>query len=264
MQLERSSQEHTRKSYQESAGFVSEAVAAIRNVSSLGLEGQILAKYCEKVQASVQNSYKYSFMSMILFALSESLDLAISGLAFCYGAKLLSEGEYGTQAFFIVFVVTVFGSQTAGVLLGFTLSTTKAHLAANRIIDLRNSRRPINTSKGIHPKEPLSEKDTLISFIAVRFAYPALPNIPVLRGLSLSIQRGQSVGIVGPSGGGKTTVIALLERFYDIQSGSIRIYGSELRQLDVHAHRARIGMVSQEPTVYQVDPRKCSHGFGNP
>jgi ATP-binding cassette, subfamily B (MDR/TAP), member 1 len=73
----------------------------------------------------------------------------------------------------------------------------------------------------------------------------------VLRNISLRINKGESVGIVGASGCGKSTMIALLERFYDIDSGALLIEGRPLRELDVHAHRSRIGLVSQETTLYQ-------------
>jgi len=74
--------------------------------------------------------------------------------------------------------------------------------------------------------------------------------------LSLKIRRGQSVGIVGASGCGKTTIISLLERFYDIDSGALLIYGDSLRSLDVHAYRSTIGLVSQDTTLYQGSIRE--------
>lgn len=256
MRLEMTSQDRSRKPYQESARFVSEAIAAIRTVSSLGLEPKILAKYGQSLQTSVRKSYKQTLITMVLFGLSESLDLAATGLAFWYGAKLLSEGKYGTQAFFIVFSAVLFGGQAAGFLFGFTLNITKAHSAANHIIHLRSSSPPINSSRGIDPSKEKPDDGVAISFSKVRFAYPSRPSVPVLRNLNLVIPHGQSVGIVGASGCGKTTTVALIERFYDIQSGSIQICGTELRDLDVHAHRARIGMVSQETTVYQGSIRE--------
>lgn len=85
----------------------------------------------------------------------------------------------------------------------------------------------------------------------MRFNYPTRPKVPVLQGLSFKIKRGERVGIVGASGCGKTTVISLLERFYEICSGEILINGVPLQNLDVHHHRARIGLVSQSTTLYQ-------------
>jgi ATP-binding cassette subfamily B (MDR/TAP) protein 1 len=75
--------------------------------------------------------------------------------------------------------------------------------------------------------------------------------VPVLQGLSFKIQQGERIGIVGASGSGKTTVISLLERFYELGSGEILINGVRLQDLNVHTHRARIGLVSQNTTLYQ-------------
>lgn len=170
-------------------------------------------------------------------------------LAFWYGGQLLSKHEYEAQTFFVIFTAIIFGGQAAGFLFGYTMNTTKAHAAANQILYLRAQQPPINSSTGsaIHEKED----DIAISFENVRFAYPTRPDLTVLRGLNLKIKKGQSVGVVGASGCGKTTVISLLERFYDIKSGDIKINGQSLTSLDVHSYRATIGLVSQDTTLYQ-------------
>lgn len=134
------------------------------------------------------------------------------------------------------------------------IDTTKAHSAANRIFHLRNEKPPINSSTGTQPTS--NDSETAIEFKDVRFSYPTRPDTTVLRGLNLSIQRGQSIGIVGASGCGKTTVIALLERFYDLTSGQILIHGQPLSSLDIHAYRSLVGLVSQETILYQGSIRE--------
>lgn len=129
------------------------------------------------------------------------------------------------------------------------LDTTKAHASANHILHLRAQQPPINSSTGAAPNPDSGE--IAIEFSNVRFSYPTRPELPILRGLNMKIHQGQFVGIVGASGCGKTTVISLLERFYDIKSGDIRIHGQRLIDLDVHAHRATTGLVSQDTTLYQ-------------
>jgi ATP-binding cassette subfamily B protein len=89
-----------------------------------------------------------------------------------------------------------------------------------------------------------------IEFDAVRFAYPSRRNAPVLDGLSLAISPGENVALVGPSGAGKTTIFQLLQRFYDIDGGSLRIDGVDLRALRLAELRSRIAVVPQEPVIF--------------
>lgn len=122
MRLEMKSQDRTSKMYHESARFASEAIGAIRTVSSLTLEAKVVKTYDEKLTTTSKKDLRHTIMSMVLFGLSESLDLAAVGLAFWYGGKLMSEGRLDVEAFFVVFIAIIFGGQAAGFLFGFTLS----------------------------------------------------------------------------------------------------------------------------------------------
>ena len=84
----------------------------------------------------------------------------------------------------------------------------------------------------------------------VVFAYPTRPHLPVLRGVSLKIQAGTTVALVGPSGSGKSSLVALLERWYDPQQGSVLLDGVDVRSLRPHALRACMALVSQEPSLF--------------
>ncbi|KAL3465727.1 P-loop containing nucleoside triphosphate hydrolase protein [Aspergillus heterothallicus] len=255
IRLEMTSQERTTKLYLESARFASEAIGAIRTVSSLTLEERILALYDERLSRTSTQFVKITLVSSILLGLCESLYLATLALIFWYGVKLLSQGEYSVQTFFMVFVAVIFGGQAAGFLFGYTVNTTRAHDAANNLIRLLHSRPAINSSTGQQLTPTSQSKDTdtktAIEFRNVHCSYPSRPTIPILRGLSFAIHKGEQIGIVGASGCGKTTVISLIERFYNIASGEILIDGVLLQNLDVHAHRARIGLVTQNTTLYQ-------------
>ncbi len=95
------------------------------------------------------------------------------------------------------------------------------------------------------------KNDVIIDFQNVSFAYPSRLQQPVLNGLTLQVKRGQTVGLVGSSGCGKTTVLALLERFYDIRSGCLLVFGHELSSVKVSEYRKKLSLVSQEPTLYR-------------
>ena len=91
-----------------------------------------------------------------------------------------------------------------------------------------------------------------VSLRDVHFAYPTRPDAPVLRGLSLELPAGASVALVGPSGSGKSTVVSLLERFYDPVRGEVLLDGTPLRALNVRWLRRQIGLVMQEPVLFNA------------
>lgn len=89
----------------------------------------------------------------------------------------------------------------------------------------------------------------------VHFSYPSRPQVPVLQGLSAVFEAGKTTALVGPSGGGKSTVVALLERFYDPTSGRVTIDGVNVADLNVQSLRGTIGLVSQEPVLFAASIR---------
>lgn len=89
-----------------------------------------------------------------------------------------------------------------------------------------------------------------VSFENVTFHYPARPDRSALEGLSLAVKPGETVALVGPSGAGKTTVFQLLLRFYDPDSGVIRVDGVDIRTADPVDVRERIGLVAQDPVIF--------------
>lgn len=84
----------------------------------------------------------------------------------------------------------------------------------------------------------------------VDFAYPSRREIPILRQFCLEVKAGTSVGLVGKSGCGKSTVIALIQRFYESERGLVKVDGVDIRDLDVHWYRQQTALVSQEPVIY--------------
>jgi ATP-binding cassette subfamily B protein len=91
---------------------------------------------------------------------------------------------------------------------------------------------------------------TGIAFEGVHFAYPARPGTPALDRFTLNVAQGEHVALVGPSGAGKTTVLALLLRFYDPQAGAVRIGGTDLREFDPQQLRRLVAVVPQDPVIF--------------
>jgi len=87
-------------------------------------------------------------------------------------------------------------------------------------------------------------------FKDIKFAYPTRPQKPVFRGMNLTISQGETVALVGPSGGGKSTTVALIERFYDPTEGTVEYLGHDIKSLNIKWYRDQIGYVGQEPTLF--------------
>ncbi|OCK85136.1 ABC transporter [Lepidopterella palustris CBS 459.81] len=266
MRMELQAQERCSKFFLESARFSAEAVGAIRTVCSLTIESKVEDRYNSKLHEALVASRRRTVASMILYALSDTLDLLASGLAFWYGGHLVSYGEMSVTQYFIIFTAIIFGGQAAGFMFGYTSSINRAHTAMNRILYIMNFQAPINSSTGLDPKStpPPPPSAPAIEFRNVHFRYPSRTNVPVLRGLSLSVPRGAHVCIVGPSGSGKSTIVLLLERFYDVSlsetaekeqkgshAGEIYVYGRPITGWDVTSLRKVMGLVAQDTTLYQ-------------
>ena len=118
-------------------------------------------------------------------------------------------------------------------------SGTKTHTLPKYLID----------SSSHHGLKP-AKITGAIRFRDVSFAYPTRPDNPVFRNFNLDIKAGTTVALVGPSGGGKSTTVGLVERFYDQQQGTVSLNGIDLKLINVHYLRSVIGYVGQEPTLF--------------
>ncbi|KAK7432493.1 hypothetical protein QQZ08_001058 [Neonectria magnoliae] len=253
----------TSKRYSTSASIASEAVNAIRTVSSLAIEEAVLTKYVDELEHAVSGSTKDLLSIMIWFAFTQSIEYWFMALGFWYGCRLLSFGEITMYNFFVAFLGVFFSGQTSGQLFQFSTSMTKGLNAANYIFWLSELQPTVQETAQNRDNGPKSGGP--ITFDHVRFSYPLRPHAHVLRGVDLHVKPGQFVALVGASGCGKSTMIAMLERFYDPSSGTINIDSSALPNLSPRLYRAMVGLVQQEPTLFQGSIREnIALGIDNP
>jgi len=125
----------------------------------------------------------------------------------------------------------------------------RAAAAADRLLELLSARSDIEA-----PADPvaLPAPQGRVVFEAVRFAYPTRPTQSALHDVSFTVEPGETVAVVGPSGAGKTTLFQLLLRFYDPQSGRVLVDGVDVAAADPAQLRARIGLVAQEPLIFSA------------
>lgn len=141
---------------------------------------------------------------------------------------------------------TAFAGSSLFGLSGFYSELMKGVGAASRLFELQDRRPGIHQTTGV----PVKSAQGTIKFNDVVFAYPTRPAVKIFNGLDFEIPSGSNVCVVGPSGGGKSTVAHLLLRFYNPTSGSITINGQDISGMNVKSLRRRIGMVSQEPVLF--------------
>ncbi|KAJ4145642.1 hypothetical protein LMH87_004486 [Akanthomyces muscarius] len=141
---------------------------------------------------------------------------------------------------------TAFAGSSLFGLSGFYSELMKGVGAASRLFELQDRRPGIHQTVG----KPVKSAQGPIKFSNVTFAYPTRPAVKIFNGLDFEIPSGSNVCVVGPSGGGKSTVASLLLRFYNPTEGSITINGVDISGMNVKSLRRRIGMVSQEPVLF--------------
>lgn len=172
------------------------------------------------------------------------------GLGFWYGGRLIVHGEYSTFQFIVAYSAVIAGAFSAGLVFSFAPDIGGAARAAHSYKVLFDRRPLIDPRSSAGSRINFGNLKGQTEFRNVNFGYASRPAHQVLTNVSFAVQPGQHVALVGETGSGKSTIIALLERFYDPLSGSIFIDGKPISSLNVAEYRRSLGMVLQDPTLY--------------
>ncbi|KAL4340975.1 hypothetical protein GQ457_08G007230 [Hibiscus cannabinus] len=235
------------ESYGVAGGIAEQAISSIRTVYSYVAENQTIEKFSHALEKTLELGIKQGFAKGLLMG---SMGFIYVGWAFqaWVGTYLVTEkGEKGGSIFSAGINVTMGGLSVLGALPNLT-GITEATVAATRIFEMINRVPSIDADN--RKGKALSHVRGEIEFKDIYFAYPSRPDSPVLQGLNLRIPAGKSVGLVGGSGSGKSTTIALLQRFYDPTEGEVLLDGYKITRLQLKFLRSQMGLVSQEPVLF--------------
>ncbi|MEM6310709.1 MAG: ABC transporter transmembrane domain-containing protein [Pseudomonadota bacterium] len=244
-----------------SSGRASEQLSAVQTVQAFTHEAASRTMFSDVTEASYGSAKRRittrALMTVIVIFLTFS---GIVGVLWI-GANDVRAGlmSQGALIQFVIYAVMVAGSVAA--LSEIIGELQRAAGATERLVELLQTRdevRDIATPAVL--AQPIQGR---ITFEDVYFAYPARPKIAALDGASFDIQPGETVAFVGPSGAGKTTVIQMLLRFYDPQSGHIRLDGVDVATLEREAFRQNIALVPQDPMIFAASAAE-NIAFGRP
>ncbi|KAK4105788.1 P-loop containing nucleoside triphosphate hydrolase protein [Parathielavia hyrcaniae] len=233
--------------FQESSKFGAESIGAFRTVTALVMEDSICDRYQNLLDGHVTSAFNKARLTTVVFAFADSVSLATQALIFWYGGQLLLSGEYDVIAFLVTYMAVIQGAESAGQWLSFGPNAAQASAAANRILEARETR--IRDSVSQSEQIPDTDGGVKIELRDVYFKYPTR-DVSIFRGLNLTIEKGQFAALVGASGSGKTSIVSLLERFYDVNKGQILFNGKDIAGINVYEYRKLLSLVAQEPSLF--------------
>ncbi|GFY93311.1 ATP binding cassette subfamily B1 [Actinidia rufa] len=231
------------------AGNIAEqTIVQIRTVLAFVGESRALQAYSSALRIAQRLGYKSGF--------AKGMGLGATYFTvFCCYALLLWYGGYLVRHHYTnggLAIATMFAVMLGGLALGQSAPSmtafAKARVAAARIFRIIDHKPSVerNSESGLE----LASITGQVELKNVNFSYPSRPEVTILRNFSLTVPSGKTIALVGSSGSGKSTVVSLIERFYDPTSGQVLLDGHDIKTLKLRWLRQQIGLVSQEPALF--------------
>lgn len=228
--------------------MAAEAVTNHRTITALCSKDTVLALFAATQWGTLKEGLRQSWLAGFGIASAQSLTFLTWALDFWYGGKLVEQGLISSGSVFKTFFILVSTGRVIAEAGSMTSDLAKGSSALKAVFGILDRVTKINPDDSEQIK-PLNIQGD-IEFRKVSFSYPTRSNMIILNEFSLKISRGSSLALVGQSGSGKSTVIALIERFYDPFQGMITIGGLDVKTLNLRYIREFIALVGQEPTLF--------------
>ncbi|CAF1001909.1 unnamed protein product [Adineta steineri] len=247
----------------ENAGKIAvETIQNIRTVVQLTKEDYFYEEYSKVLEIPYRSSIKRAHAFGLFYAITASVSFFAMAVLFIVGAYLIDKNKISFEDVLIVMNSVMFSAQSVGETASLTPDYNKGINAGEKILQLLDRKSLIdNTSNN---GEQIKNFSGELEFNEIDFTYPTRPELKVLKGFNLKIKSGQRIALVGTSGCGKSTIIQLIERFYDINEGQLLIDSKDIQNLNLQWYRSQIGIVFQEPILFDMSIREnISYGDNN-
>lgn len=236
------------ESYALGGTIAEEVISSIRNATAFGTQDKLARQYDEHLKNAEKYGYKVKFALAIMVGGLFMVIYLNYGLAFWMGSRFLVDGEIGLSAILTILMSIMIGAFSLGNVAPNVQAFTTAVSAATKIF---------NTIDRVSPMDPTSDAGIVLDHVEgnlelrnIKHIYPSRPEVTVMNGVSLIIPAGKKTALVGASGSGKSTIVGLVERFYDPVGGQVFLDGHDVSTLNLRWLRQQISLVSQEPTLF--------------
>ena len=245
----------------QSSGKAAEALSAVQTVQAFTHETRTRADFAQVTEKSYQSAQRRIGIRAVMTFIV--IFLAFAGVVgvLWIGAHDVRSGTMtpGELVQFVIYAVMVAAS--VGALSEIWGELQRAAGATERLVEMLQADDPVRDPA--HPAALMRPVKGALEFDNIQFSYPARPDTAALNGISLTVAPGETVALVGPSGAGKSTMFQLLLRFYDPQSGVIRLDGTDISTLDRADFRRALALVPQDPVIFAASARDNIR-FGRP
>ncbi|MDB4715381.1 ABC transporter ATP-binding protein/permease [Flavobacteriaceae bacterium] len=237
--------QNVQKEQGEFLSIVEESLSGLSIIKAFSAEGKFNTKFFNSTLKFFNFSNKLLNRQNLASPVSEFMGIGvIGGLLWFGGSMVLIEGTLrGT--IFIAFMTLAYNILTpAKAISKASYAVKKGNAAAERVLEILEAKNELTDAAGAKTISDFSDK---VNFKNINFKYETKP---VLKNFSLELSKGQTIALVGQSGSGKTTVANLLNRFYDVEDGSIQIDGTDLKKITTKSLRKLIGIVTQDSILF--------------
>ena len=238
----------SKEAQSKSSKLSAEAVSNLHTITAFSSQDLILCLFDQAQYTTRKENIRQSWFAGLALGTSVGIIACTWPLNFWYGGKLMAAHHITAKALYQTFMIIVSTGRViadAGTMTTDLAKGAEAVASMFAILDRKTKIEPDNP-KGYKPEKLKGD----VQIVGVEFSYPSRPNVIIFKEFSLSIQPGKSTAIVGQSGSGKSTIIGLIERFYDPLRGVVKIDGRDIKTYNLRALRRHIGLVSQEPTLF--------------
>jgi ATP-binding cassette subfamily B (MDR/TAP) protein 1 len=238
----------------EGGTIAEEVISSIRTAHAFGYRSKSVLGgiYEEKVNKAERVDLKLAMVQGIGIGVFFFTIYAAYALSFSFGTTLILQGRADAGVVVTVFMALAIGAVSFVVLGPLGQAILKATGAASKLFATIDRVPSIDSADGGGERLPREGLRGEIEFKDVGFSYPSRQGVDILKSFSLTFKAGKTTALVGSSGSGKSTIISLIERFYDPTAGSVRLDGHDLKELNLGWFRSQIGLVEQEPVLFST------------